>query len=72
MPFSQTNYGHTRSNMSTKLRYKMTRDELIEEALTLHFQRFPVQAKEIVPPSNPRIEYLEKRFGKKPKEPQKE
>jgi hypothetical protein len=51
----------------------MTREELIDEALTLHFQRFPVKPKEIVAPSNPRIEYLEKRFGKEqPEETQKE
>jgi hypothetical protein len=73
MPFFQTNDGHIRSKMPTKLRYQMTREELIDEALTLHFQRFPVKPKEIVAPSNPRIEYLEKRFGKEqPEETQKE
>jgi hypothetical protein len=39
----------------------MTRDELIEEALLKHFQKYPVEPKEAVPLVNPRIEYLEKR-----------
>jgi hypothetical protein len=47
--------------MTTKLRYQITRDELIEEVLLLHFQKYPVQQKEPVPVSNPRIEYLQKR-----------
>jgi hypothetical protein len=47
--------------MTTKLRYQMTREELIEEALLLHFQKYPVQPKEAAPLCNPRIEYLKKR-----------
>jgi hypothetical protein len=52
--------------MTTKLRYQMTRDELIDEALLLHFQRFPVTPKEATPLINPRIDYLEKTFRPSP------
>ena len=47
--------------MSTKLRYQMTRDELVEEAFLKHFQKYPVEPKEAIPLANPRVEYLEKR-----------
>ena len=52
--------------MTTKLRYQMSRDELIEEALLLHFQKYPVLPKEPVPVSNPRIDYIEQTFRPSP------
>ena len=48
--------------MTTKLRYQMTRDELIEEALHLHLQRFPLVEIEVLPIVNPRIDHLQQTF----------